>query len=57
MRRSVTGSDTDASDAVVNFRSVTAVLAYVFGGMLAIFLTPLVLPLVGFLNRRSSPSA
>ena len=43
--------------AVVSFRSVTVVLASVFGGMLAIFLlTALVWALARFLNRRSSPS-
>jgi hypothetical protein len=46
------------SNAVVSFRGVTVVLAYVFGGMLAVFLlTALVWALVRFLNRRSSPSA
>jgi hypothetical protein len=45
------------SHAVASLNSVTVVLAYVFGGMLAVFLlTALVWALVRFLHRRSSPS-
>jgi hypothetical protein len=45
-------------DAVVSFRSITVVLAYVFGGMLAIFLlTALVWAFARLLDRRSGHSA
>jgi hypothetical protein len=44
--------------AVDSFRGATAALAYLFGGLLAVFLvTSLVWSLIQFLSRRSTPTA